>query len=538
MNSSNRTLAGLLLGALLVSLLACQKVHRVQQKDASQLLVDYLIRHGKVFTGISSTAQSLTVGVCDQIICYLKEGSAPDTNIQAKYTIDATGLTVTPGFIDPHTHTLEELLSQDQNHNINYLTQGVTTVLTGNDGEGTPEIAELSAQLSTHGIGTNVGLLVGHNAIRIIVMGKDNRAPTANEMQLMKQLLKQALQEGALAFSTGLYYVPGIYSTTKEVIELTQVAAEFGVPYESHIRDESNFSTGFLNAIREFIEIIDTTQTAGHIAHIKALGVDVWGQSAPAIDLINQAIDRGLIITADQYPWQASGTFLHNAVIPKWALEGERPQILMRLAEPANHKKLMQQINENIRKRGGPDSLLITASQNPDWQGKYLSQIAENNQTSAAQMVLNMMQQETTRVASFNMSDHDINSFMQQDWVVTSSDGTDGHPRKFASFPKKYQHHVHNHPTITLAHFINNSSARTADIFGISNRGTIEIGMQADINVIDLSQFKAHADFSSWNKLSTGVVHQFINGQPSISHGQLSSLTYGQVVLNNHTPND
>lgn len=459
-----------------------------------------------------------------------------DRQTQAAHTIDGSGLILTPGFIDPHTHSLSELLDPHKNANLNYRTQGVTTVLVGNDGGGDYQITKLAKRLKQNGIGTNVGLLVGHNSIRKAVLGNAAKQPTPQQLTAMKNLLRQAMEQGAIGFSSGLYYVPGSYSQTTEVIELAKIAAEFDSIYESHIRDEGNFSIGFIAALKEFIQIIKAAKIDGHIAHIKALGVDNWGQSKTAINLIQQAKQQGLNITADQYPWQASGTFLHSALMPKWAMEGSRQQMIKRLQDPKLKTKITAQVNENLRKRGGADSILITASKNPQWQAKRLSQIATANQLTAAETAIQMVTQEAIRIASFNMSMQDIEGFMQQPWVVSSSDGTDGHPRKYASFPQKYQKFVNQKNTISLAQFINRSSAKTASIFKLKKRGTIKLGYAADLNLIKLQDYRGHADFSHWNQLSTGIIYQFINGQPGIINQQPQAQLNGQVLLRTNYP--
>jgi N-acyl-D-aspartate/D-glutamate deacylase len=324
--------------------------------------------------------------------------------------------------------------------------------------------------------------------------------------------------------------VPGRYSATEEVIELAKIAAKYDSIYESHIRDESTFNIGFLNAVKEVIEIARKAKLPAHIAHIKALGVDVWGQSEAAITLINEARADGLKITADQYPWQASGTFLHSAVMPAWVMADSHEIYLARLVNSKLLPKIKTEITENIRRRGGAKALLITASQNKNWLGKTLQEIAIANGTTAAETVIVINLLEKVRVASFNMSSEDIESFMVQDWVVSSSDGTNGHPRKFASFPQKYQEYVVKKRVLTVQEFIHKSTAKTADIFSIKDRGYLKQGYKADINLIDLKDFQPKASFSNWNLLSTGVRYQFINGVLVIDNNIYSEQLPGEVL--------
>ncbi len=493
----------------------------------TQFNVDVLIKSAVVYDGTDSVGVLQDIAICGEIICFIGH---PSDLIIAKTIINADGMIVTPGFIDPHTHSLEELLGE-QHNNTNYLTQGVTTVINGNDGGGTFEITKLKNKLNNNGIGTNTAFLVGHGKIRTEVMGLSTSSPSKQQLNEMKSLVKKAMEEGALGFSTGLYYVPGSYSKTKEVIELAKIAAEYDGIYDTHIRDESTFNIGFLNAIQEVIDVGKSAKINVHIAHIKALGVDVWGQSKQAILMINKARIDGLQITADQYPWQASGTFLHSAVIPAWVMADSGEAFSERLLNENLLPTIRVEIKENIRKRGGAKALLITATKNQSWQSKTLFDIAKNENLSAENMVIKITLEEKVRVASFNMSLKDIEQFMVQPWVISSSDGTNGHPRKYASFPQKYQQFVSEKKLLSLQSFIYKSSGLTSDIFQLKNRGYLKKGYYADINIINLQNFKANASFAEWQKLSSGIEYQYVNGKSSIINGAVTGVLSGKVLI-------
>ncbi len=509
-------------GVAVAALVTSVHVHGDTHVDA-----DILLKSALVYSGENTAPLVLDIAICGKLICYL----GPPTEFKSvKTAVNAQGLVATPGFIDPHTHSLQELKSPETNQNINYLTQGVTTVINGNDGEGTPEVSEVRKLLNHQGIGTNVGLLVGHGAVRKMVMGLSNSAPSVSQIGEMKALVSKAMEEGALGLSTGLYYVPGSYAETPEVIALAKVAARHGGIYDSHIRDESSFNVGLLDAIREVIEISRQAGIKAHIAHIKALGVDVWGQSTQAIDLINQARSHGLQITADQYPWRASGTFLHSAVIPAWLMADSKERFHQRLADPRLSAQIRSEIGENIRRRGGPASLLVTASANQSWLGQTLQEIAADMNLTATEAAITIVSQEDVRVASFNMSRQDIEAFMVQSWVVSSSDGTNGHPRKFASFPQKYREYVSKRKLMPMHTFVHRSSGKTARIFGLHGRGFIKVGNFADINLIELENYRPVADFSFWNKLSTGISYQVVNGKFTIFDGHHTGALEGVVL--------
>jgi len=517
---SQQTIKHVLMTGCLLSLFSCSFVEKTQ--------VDTLIENGEVYTGINNEAQALDIALCGDIICGIYPRG--EHNVTAKKVIDAQNKVVSPGFIDPHTHSLAELYSQDKNHNLNYLTQGVTTVINGNDGEGPVDIAKTAKALEANGIGTNVGLLVGHGSVREQVMGRAQRFATTEELEEMSQLLTKAMQAGGLGLSTGLYYVPGSYANTEEVVTLAKVASKFDGIYDTHLRDESTFSIGLGAAIDEAIHIAREADIHLNLAHIKALGVDVWGQSENVIEKVEQAQASGVSISADQYPWLASGTKLHSAVMPKWVMADSTKAFHQRLNDPKLIVKIRDEVTENIRRRGGAKSLLITAFQNPELVGLTLADVAEKMTVDPVTATIKLVQQGDVRVASFNMSPQDVEAFMVQPWVITSSDGTNGHPRKYASFPKKYQKYVVEKKLLTMAEFVQRNSSKTADILGLNNRGKLIEGYIADIIVFDPKTFSANADFSTWNKYSTGIEHVLVNGEMVISEGTYLKKLAGKFV--------
>lgn len=513
-----------------VGLLAgCQATESSTDSKTNAIKADYLITNGKVFLGDGSGLQLVDVAICADKICAI-EPSNQESKITATKVVDVQGKIVSPGFIDPHTHTTAELLSKWKKNNLNYLTQGVTTVVNGNDGGGTFEVAELATKLEQGGIGTNTAMFVGHNSVREAVMGKQDRHATPDEIKRMKSLVKQAMEQGAIGFSTGLYYVPGGYASTEEVVELAKVAAQYDGIYDTHLRDESTFNIGFIAALKEAIEITDKAGIHLHLAHIKALGVDTWGLSQDAIEVINQAQQKGSSISADHYPWLASGTQLHSAIMPKWVRADSQQAFYARLNDPKLKSRLVTEVTENIRRRGGPESLLVTAFKDKSIVGKTLGQLAKEMNLNPAEAAMKLVQRGGIRVASFNMSEQDLQNFMTQPWVVTSSDGTNGHPRKYASFPKKFETYVMEKGYLSVEDFIIRSSSQTAKILGLTDRGMIKSGLVADIVVWDPKQFKANADFSTWNKLSSGVDAIWVNGQQVIEAGVFNDVLAGRFL--------
>ncbi len=489
---------------------------------------DLLLMGGQFYVGDGSESQVADIAIKDDEIIFIGLSSA---NIRAKKSLDARGLIVAPGFIDPHTHSLAELQSDDarQRENANYRLQGVTTVFNGNDGGGYPDILKLSQAMQSSGIGTNTTLYVGHGALRREVMNNDNRVPTDEEMAQMKLLVAKAMDNGALGLSTGLFYVPGSFSQIEEVIELAKVAAEKNGVYDSHIRDESTYNIGLEAAIKEVLEIASKADIPAHIAHIKALGVDVWGKSVPVIKMIEQARAEGLKVTADQYPWLASGTSISAALIPREIKAGGEDKYLARLNNPSLRDKLVKDVTENLRRRGGAEAVLITQGK-PEWQGKTLIALAGENNITPVEMAIEIARKGDAKIASFNMDEDDLSNFMRQDWVMTSSDGSSGHPRKYASFPRKFEIYIKQKNVMPVATFLYRSSGLVADTFMLCDRGYIKPGYKADIVIFDPEKFTARADFQNPELLSQGVEYLLINGQLAVDQGKSQHILPGKVL--------
>jgi N-acyl-D-aspartate/D-glutamate deacylase len=412
----------------------------------------------------------------------------------------------------------------------NYLTQGVSTVVIGNDGDGATRIKKRFDTIFEHGAGTNVAQLVGHASLRRRVMDDTGRPAKRGEIEAMKSILAGALEEGAMGLSTGLFYADGSYATTEEVIELAKVAAAAGAIYESHIRAESSRGVGVHRAVDEVIEIARGAGIPAHIAHIKVLGKGVWGESSNIVDKIVAARADGLAITADQYPWVASSTQLKSAVVSKQYQLGGIEALRERLSDSGKRATLLEDIAINIDRRGGPNSLLLVETEDPQWSGLRLDAIAAALKVQPAEAAARLITEGQARVVSFNMTEDDIKTFMKEPWVATSSDGTDGHPRKFGSFPRKYSAYVRDSDTLSLAEFIRASSGLPADILGLRDRGYLATGMIADVLVLDPKRYQENASFAEWDRLSSGVEHLLVNGRFAIKDGVVTQLRLGQPV--------
>lgn len=488
--------------------------------------LDILIRNGSVLDGTGSAAINADIGISGDRIAFIGNG----TRKKARREIDARGLVVAPGFIDPHTHTLADLNDPKRSGNINYLMQGVTTVVTGNDGDSPLEIGATLAAWQRQGIGTNAALLIGQGAVRREVMGMSDGAPAPDQIARMKDIVNRAMKEGAIGISTGLYYAPGSFSTTEEVIALAKVAAANGGYYDSHMRDESSYSIGLLGSIKETIRIGKEAGIPVHISHIKALGKDVWGQSVEVIRMVRAARAGGVQVTADQYPYNASGSSVTAALVPRWAEAGGFNALLKRMDDPEVRPRLLAEMSENLDRRGGAESLLMTSSRDHQIVGKTLAKIAGERNEPPVETALEIIKSGGSSVASFNMQEDDIRNFMREDWVMTGSDGSAGHPRKYGTFPRKLRKYVLDEHVISLPFAIRSNTSLTAETLGLKDRGQLKAGYFADVVVFDLNMLRDRATYQEPEILSTGVRYVIVNGRVAVDAGQVADELAGRTL--------
>lgn len=507
---------------------SARRESKAASANFAQSRVDLLIKGGKLIDGSGSAPRIADVCVKDDRIVFI--GDAAKARISAARTIDAKGLVVAPGFIDPHTHTMEDLSSPARNANENYLMQGVTTVITGNDGGGPIRVRETLDKWQQQGIGTNAALLVGQGEVRRSVMGMSDEGPSPEQLEQMKAMVSRAMDEGAFGMSTGLYYAPGSYARTEEVIELARVAAGKGGVYDTHMRDESSYSIGLLGSIKETIRIGREAGIPVNISHIKALGTDVWGKSAEAIEIINKARAEGVKVTADQYPYTASGTSVTAALVPRWAEVGGSAELLIRIEDATVRPRLLAEMEANLKRRGGAESLLITSARERVLVGKTLDQIARERNRNPIEAAIEIIKAGGAGVASFNMSEKDIENFMKQDFVMTGSDGSDGHPRKYGTFPRKLREYVYKNRLISLPFALQHSSALAAETFRIPERGLIAKGYYADIIVFDEKTVADRATYEQPRLLAVGMKYVIVNGKIAVEEGRYNGALAGRAL--------
>ncbi len=495
---------------------------------------DVVIKDGTIYDGTGAPPFVADIGVADGAIKTI--GAIKKT---AVLTIDAAGSVVSPGFIDMHTHCDSGLPTEKGKNAKNYLMQGVTTVVTGNCGGGTFRVQEFFGKLETQGIGLNVVHLVGHGTIRASVMGQEARAPTDEELDQMKKLIVQGMEEGAAGLSTGLFYAPGSYAKTDEIIELAKVLKNYDGLYASHIRDESDYNIGLKEAIREAVTIGEQAGVTVEISHIKALGRPVWGMAEEVCDIIESARQKGIRIYADQYPYLASSTGLSAAVIPRWVQADGQMRSL--LENPEWLPKIKKEIQENILRRGGAESLVIVSfPKNRDFDGRSLLEISRMLKMPALETAVYLVLNGSPSIISFNMQESDLECFMKKPYVMTGSDGnvqipdkSFPHPRNYGTFPRKIRKYVLEKKWITMEQAIRAATSLPAEVLGLEDRGRIEEGMTADIVIFDPDKLTDRATYEAPHQYSEGVRYLLINGKPVIEEGTYNGRLAGKAIRKN-----
>ncbi len=495
---------------------------------------DVIIRNGKVFDGTGNSWFLADVAFRGNRIAAI--GNL--THATAPVDVDATGLFVAPGFIDTHTHAGGGLATPELSHGRPLLAQGQTMILANPDGRSPLDLAAQREALLRDGLGVNVGQMVGHGSLRQAVIGMEDRLATDQDLEEMKKLLRAGMEEGAWGFSAGPFYTPGSYSDTREHVELAKVAAEYGAPYQSHIRDEADYTVGVIAAVEEVITVAREAGIPGVMTHAKVLGPRVWGFSQAIVHRIERARAEGIEFYADQYPYPASATGLSAALLPRWSQVGGRDSLRARLNDPEILARIREEMVENLARRGGADRIQFRRFvQDPSIEGRLLSDVAEELGMDPIDQAIEFFKIGSPAIVSFNMHDKDIATFMTQPWTMTSSDGDlvtwmEGvpHPRSYGSFPRKIRHYVLEEGIIGLAFAIRSMTSLPAQVYRIPDRGLLREGMAADVVVFDLETIRDNATFTEPHQLSEGMVHVFVNGQAAIRDREFTGVLAGEVL--------
>ena len=465
----------------------------------------------------------------------------------ARLRIGAAGLVVSPGFIDVHSHTVDAIIGAERRWNEGVVRQGVTTVLGGPDGGYGPDMMKrVVAALTAQGAGTNVALYVGHNGVRKAVLGDAQRAPTADELDRMKAMVKEGMELGAVGLSSGLMYEPGMFSTTDEVVELARVVAPYRGIYDSHVRDPVK---RFLWSDQECLEIGERAGVAPKIGHEKAVGLENEGKIQDVIKLVNAARLRGIDAVTDQYPYDgAATTTIAGIIVLPQDLRGQAGfDLKTALKDPATRAKIKVASENGIDggfswlKATGYTAMRVTTSpEQPALVGKYLSEIASAARKDRFDALSDLIiaSAKPVGITLGAIKEKDLRDLLVQPWNMIASDGgyadskTDqmGHPRSTGTFPRVLGHYVREAKLLTLEEAVRKMTSLPADFSGLRDRGRIAEGQAADLVIFDPGTI---ADRSTWEapgKMAVGVRDVFVNGQPVLRNGQLTGKSPGRYL--------
>jgi len=530
---------------------------------------DVLIRGGRVVDGTGNPWVYADVGITGDRITLV--GRAP-ADVRAARLIDARGLIVAPGFIDMLEQSEWNLLIDKQA--VSKLTQGITTGITGEGGSIAPQNDETLAdrkdfiehyhltvdwrdldgyfrRLEKQGAGINLGTYVGATQVRRYVMGSVDRAPTAEELARMEQLVEQAMRQGALGVSTSLIYAPAAYAKTDELIALAKVASRYGGVYASHIRNEGDRE---MEALDEAFRIGREASIPVEIWHLKVAGRQNWGKMPSVIAAIEGARASGLDVTANQYPYIASGTSL-GATIPAKYHEGGSQAFVSRLRDAQVRAAMRQELGgasgsgnaENMwRGTGGPQGILVSSVLDPalkHYEGKTIAQIAADEHKDPLDALIDLVVAGKDHVGAvyFTMSEDDVKFAMQQPFVSVGTDAgavnfqgplseSKTHPRAYGSFPRILGRYVRDQHLLTLEQAIRKFTSLPAQRMGLRDRGMLRQGAFADVTIFDPATVNDVATFEDPHRPSVGIEYVIVNGVVSLEHGKVTGRLGGRPL--------
>jgi N-acyl-D-amino-acid deacylase len=533
----------------------------------SQAAYDTVIRGGRIIDGTGNPWVSGDMAIRgDRIAAIGKVDPA-----SAKRVIDASGLVISPGFIDMLGQSEYSLLID--NRALSKLSQGITSEITGEGGSVAPQNQRTLAQLQPlldvyqlkvdwttldeyfqrlekNGTPLNLGTYVGAAQVRESVLGDGNRAPTAEELEQMKALVAQAMHEGAFGISTSLIYPPGHYAKTDELIELAKVAAQYGGIYASHMRSEGQSEVA---AVEEALRIGREAHLPVEIFHLKVIGKSRWGSMPKIVAMIQNARDAGQDVTANMYPYLAGGTALASS-LPPWVADGGTPKLLERLKDPVIRAKIKQEMNagdhpdwENLYDgSGGASGVLISGIVNPDlkqFDGKTLAEIAKAQKKDPLDALFDLVLGDKAQTGAlyFIANEDDLRFGLKQPWTSIGLDAPElsldgplfephSHPRAFGSMPRFLGHYVRDEHMLPLEQGIRKITSLPAQRARLRDRGLLKEGYFADITIFDPATIRDRATYENPTQLSEGVKYVFVNGQLEYEDGRLTGAKAGRVL--------
>jgi N-acyl-D-amino-acid deacylase len=498
---------------------------------------DLVLRGGRIVDGTGSPWYRADVAIQGDTIVRI----APSIDAQAARAIELNGLVVAPGFIDIHTHArrgIFEVPTAD-----NYIRQGVTTLIEGPDGGSPIPLAPFLQKVAATRVSPNFASFVGQGSVRSAVMGEVNRAATADELERMRGLVRQGMQEGALGLSSGLFYVPGTFTPTAEVVDLARVAGRMGGIYISHMRDEAK---GVVDSVKETIEIGEKGGLPTQITHHKIVGKKYWGQSVATLRSIDEARARGVDATIDQYPYTASSTSIGSALLPAWALEGGSDATLKRLADPAQRAKIKAESAAIIRdERGGGDPKNVVVARcdwDPSLSGMHLGAITTKRGLpvtieNAAETAMWIVEKGGAQGIFHAINEEDLQRILVHPATMIGSDGeipifgkNHPHPRSYGTFARVLGVYVRDKKLLPLETAVQKMSSFPAQRLGLADRGVLRQGLKADIAIFDPAKVRDTATFEKPHSYAEGVTHVLVNGQVVFENGAMTAARPGRVL--------
>jgi N-acyl-D-amino-acid deacylase len=527
-------------------------------------MLDILIKNAMVVDGTGKPAFKADAGVAGGRIAVVAESIEQD----AERTIQAQGLHLAPGFVDPHTHSDLTLLANPRAES--KIRQGITTEVVGNCGispaplrgaaieEVSAEargfgvdvtwrsMAEYLERLRDAGSAVNVVPLVGHNAVRGSVLGYDDVQPTPAQQAEMERLVAEAMEQGAHGFSTGLFYPPGFYARTEEVIGLARAAARYNGIYTSHIRSESDL---LLEAVAEAVEIGERSDIQVEISHVKVEGYHNFQDLDPLLALLEDARSRGVRLGCDQYPYIACQTWL-TSILPYWAQTGGARAVAQRLMEPEIRARLRQDWEENRVEwdnrsgvRDWADILVVDGDTRPEVLGKNITEIAAAEGKDPLETAFDLMVASEGQMmcVMFDQLEDIVQTLMRHPLVVVGSDGwalapygvlgqRQAHPRSYGTFPRVLGYYVREEQVLPLEEAVKKMTSITAERFGLADRGVIRQGAWADLVLFDAQTVSDRATFTHPHQYPVGIPYVIVNGVVAIDQGQHTGALAGWVL--------
>ncbi|HVS30783.1 MAG TPA: D-aminoacylase [Thermoanaerobaculia bacterium] len=497
---------------------------------------DVIIRNARIVDGTGAPWFRGEIAVRgDEIVAVSRRIEGTATRV-----IDARDTVVAPGFIDLHTHARRGIFETPSADN--YILQGVTTLFEGHDGGSPVPLGEFFDRIAAAKTSPNMAAFIGQGSVRQRVVGSADRKATPEEIERMKGIVRQAMREGAFGLSTGLFYVPGTFTPTEEIVELARVAGEMGGIHTSHMRNEA---AQVVDSVRETIRIGEEGGLPTMITHHKVAGVRNWGLSAETLKLVDEARARGVDVGSDQYPYTASQTSL-TALLPRWALEGGRNEMLRRFEDPAARTRIREAIIENIRfDRGGgePKNVQIAwAEAEPALAGKTLADVVrmrgkDVTVESAADVVIALLEAGQVRGIYHTMSEDDVVRILRHPATMVASDGevpvfgkNSPHPRSYGTFARVLGRYVREQKVLTLEEAVRKMTSMPAGRVGIHDRGLVRPGMKADLAVFDPKIVADRATFEKPHQYAVGVSHVLVNGVLVVDEGRVTAARPGIVL--------